>query len=143
LLIEIPPEHNKYDFGSPVHEAGFDSFLTARVLIRLSTKTEAERNSSADAPDAESEASLSASEDGGVALTAEQLKRATLHPSGKAGPYTFSDSNPFAALRNQGLEDVPPHTMMPHEHSPFWLQYGNKLRVNGTIEGACIIPIIR
>ena len=35
------PQHEKYDTHSAYHEAGYDSLLTARVLIRLSTKLEA------------------------------------------------------------------------------------------------------
>ena len=31
------------------------------------------------------------------------------------------------------------HTMMPAGSSPFWIRYGNKLRVNGTVEEVCVI----
>ena len=33
----------------------------------------------------------------------------------------------------------PYHTMMPHGESGFWQIYGNKLRVNGTVEETCVI----
>ncbi|KAL9101008.1 MAG: hypothetical protein Q9163_003693 [Psora crenata] len=37
-VIEFPPEYNKYLYTSAMHEAGFDSYLTAKNLIRLSAK---------------------------------------------------------------------------------------------------------
>ncbi len=40
-VIETHPDHGKYTNNTPAHEAGFDSFLTAKVLIRLSAKLEA------------------------------------------------------------------------------------------------------
>lgn len=40
-VIETHPDHDKYINTTPAHEAGFDSFLTAKVLIRLSAKLEA------------------------------------------------------------------------------------------------------
>ena len=35
------PQHEKYSLKAAYHEAGYDSLITARVLIRLSTKLEA------------------------------------------------------------------------------------------------------
>ena len=61
--------------------------------------------------------------------------------------------NPYAVLQESSLNgDVEPdspslypssipvaHTMMPNGDSSFWVRYGNKLRVNGTVEEVCII----
>ena len=61
--------------------------------------------------------------------------------------------NPYALLQESSLNghaepDSPPvyatsipmaHTMMPNGGSSFWARYGNKLRVNGTVEEVCII----
>lgn len=56
----------------PSHEAGFDSYLTAKVLIRLSAKLEAKLESAQQASQAESEDSYDTApedtEDGGVSL---------------------------------------------------------------------------
>lgn len=38
---EAHPKHQKYSTTKPAHEAGFDSYLTAKVLIRLAAKLEA------------------------------------------------------------------------------------------------------
>ena len=57
--------------------------------------------------------------------------------------------NPYALLQDldpnddaepQSAPSRPPvHTMMPPGGSPFWTRYGNKLRVNGTVEEVCVI----
>ncbi|KAK5014569.1 hypothetical protein LTR16_004045 [Cryomyces antarcticus] len=39
--IEVHPDHPKYLEGSAFHEAGYDSFLTAKIAVHLSTKLEA------------------------------------------------------------------------------------------------------
>ncbi|MCJ1308345.1 hypothetical protein MMC25_001998 [Agyrium rufum] len=40
--IEVPAGHDKYTFSDHNHEAGYDAFLTAKVMIRLSAFLEAE-----------------------------------------------------------------------------------------------------
>lgn len=40
MVLELHPDHKKYVHAKPAHEAGFDSYLTAKILIRLSTKLE-------------------------------------------------------------------------------------------------------
>ncbi|KZF21529.1 CAF1-domain-containing protein [Xylona heveae TC161] len=42
-LIETDSDHPKYLIMKPYHEAGYDSFLAAKVLIRLSAKLKAEQ----------------------------------------------------------------------------------------------------
>lgn len=183
MLIEVPFEHGKYDSHSPAHEAGFDSFLTAKVFIRLSARTEAAANNAS----AHSNGLYrTVSEDGGVLLNQPYYPRTFLTRAGfsanghyEHGPIDsssddeafltsdeysthqqhsprkrdsnlrrttstagLSHANLFDLLENHGDDD--PHTktvpmMMPHEDSSFWFQYGNKLRVNGTVEEVCIL----
>ncbi|TKA71389.1 hypothetical protein B0A55_04028, partial [Friedmanniomyces simplex] len=40
--IEVAPEHKKYAEVEAFHEAGYDSFLTAQIAVRLSSKLEKE-----------------------------------------------------------------------------------------------------
>ncbi|KAI9809416.1 MAG: hypothetical protein M1827_006852 [Pycnora praestabilis] len=40
-IIETHHEHSKYQYSGAAHEAGYDSFLTAKVLVRLAAKLEA------------------------------------------------------------------------------------------------------
>jgi hypothetical protein len=41
-LLQIPAEHNSYESTNSYHEAGYDSFLTAKIAILLSAKMERE-----------------------------------------------------------------------------------------------------
>jgi poly(A)-specific ribonuclease len=40
-LLDLDEKHGNYFCSTAAHEAGFDSYLTAKVLIRLATKLEA------------------------------------------------------------------------------------------------------
>ena len=198
---ETSPEHSKYQSGSPFHEAGFDSFTTAKVLIRLSARIEAAAKGDV-SPLSEDDIYLSASEDGSLpsdhidllarksvsdedalqrrrqiaqvfqkrtanqdpteiqaaldrqAALFKELKLDDQEPSSKTqkdGPWT--SNNPYTVLQNLDLDEdgkprsakvmvsSPPvvHTMMPAGGSPFWVRYGNKLRVNGTVEEVCVV----
>ncbi len=48
------------------------------------------------------------------------------------------DSEPLHADVSASSEPVV-QNMMPAGDSPFWIRYGNKLRVNGTVEEVCTI----
>lgn len=190
---ESHPEHHKYSTAKPAHEAGFDSYLTAKVLIRLAAKLEAVMPG---APTGDkslrvtSESGLgedfaanhhghSDSSSEGVPLPAEMLdapsKKGKVSapnprrkPRGLPPPTAFSHSTMFGVLANEVSSDEdlidlgfeapgfkkspkrkgakrgtsdrqspPPPKMMPPFQSEFWSVYGNKLRVNGTVEGVC------
>ena len=198
---ETPLEHSNYISGSPFHEAGFDSFTTAKVLIRLSARIE-EAAKGNESPRSEDDIYHSASEDG-IFLSdlndmlamkpitnedalnqRKQIGHASRHSAKREAPSkTQAPSEVQAALDRQatlfrelGLDDQEPqsepqttdrphtsnnpnsllqdntfdddagprsppvtHTMMPPGGSPFWTRYGNKLRVNGTVEEVCVI----
>lgn len=140
---------------SPMHEAGFDSFLTAKILIRLSARVESEAQGDL-SPASDDEAYQTASEDGGVSLNDQddsaprgRLDGTKSQLNLEVGPSTLSHNNPYNLLNNLSLGDplraqlagpkpMTP-TMMPPEASSFWTRYGNKLRVNGTVEEVCVI----
>ncbi len=115
-IIELANGHEKYALDSPMHEAGFDSFLTAKVLIRLATQVGADTPEEEEEEEDDGEMYVMASEDGGVPLDG-------------GAPSQARASTPWP----------PAHTMMPHGENRFWSQYGNKLRVNGTVEEVCNI----
>ena len=66
-------------------------------------------------------------------------------PSTSNNPYALlHDLNAHEDAEAQSADEVAPsrpgvHTMMPAGGSPFWTRYGNKLRVNGTVEEVCVI----
>ncbi|CAF9934155.1 MAG: hypothetical protein ALECFALPRED_005870 [Alectoria fallacina] len=201
-IIETPFEHSKYLSDSPFHEAGFDSFTTAKVLIRLSARIEGAANGD-ESPSSEDEIYYPASEDGSLPSDLNELltrksisdedalnrrkqiaqvfqkRAATETPAETQAALDrqaalFRDlglddeepqsetqtdnrpqtsTNPYALLQELSLNgDIEPqsahviaaaipavHTMMPAGGSPFWIRYGNKLRVNGTVEEVCIV----
>ena len=201
MNTETPLEHSNYLSGSPFHEAGFDSFTTAKVLIRLSARIE-EAAKGDESPRSEDEIYHSASEDG-IFLSdlndmftkksisnedASNQRKQTGHaprnhpkietPSKAQAPSEVqaaldrqatlfrelglddqepqsetrtndrphTSNNPYSLLQDNNFDDgagaqSPPvmHTMMPPGTSPFWTRFGNKLRVNGTVEEVCVI----
>ena len=161
--------------------------MTARVLIRLSSRILREENGDV-SPLSEEDIYETASEDGGVCLNGrvlplkdqsidpypleraarsdEQLAPAEVQVDGDTIRSPFSHTNPFDLLNQLNLEDrlethehvsqsnltigADPqypaprprpsnHKMMPPVESSFWIRYGNKLRVNGTVEEVCVI----
>ena len=202
MSTETPLDHSKYLSGSSFHEAGFDSFTTAKVLIRLSARIE-EAAKGAESPSSEDEVYYPASEDGSFPSDLNELltrkstadevalnrrkqiarvfrkgepkevpgevqaaldRQATLfrdlglddqepQPEAQTDGRPLTSNNPYAILQDPHLNDdaehesadgIAPskpvvHTMMPAGDSPFWVRYGNKLRVNGTVEEVCVI----
>lgn len=218
-LIELHPEHPNYLHMVHAHEAGYDSFTTAKVLIRLSAKLEG----AGYYIESEEEGWHTPPEEGGVPINltpesyfSESSRRnhtlqihhstsngvrldevtnlaspaATILQAKKAknpkktitkiksafahtgmfdllGELATNDEDAGADLDDMDSEDeetpiqataphpdqwdLPPppvlrtlvegdHSvsrLMPPWDSDFWNVYGNKLRVNGTVEGVC------
>jgi poly(A)-specific ribonuclease len=120
--------HRKYRDEAP-HEAGYDSYLTARVMIQLSTKLEALGTYSLDGVahlDGYANPNLvsyltclsSISSIGGCMPNDQGLRPFQV--------WTLRD-NAYAQIQNLGRN-------MPPFMSDFWRVYGNKLRAFGTVE---------
>ena len=163
--IEIPAEHDKYAFESPFHEAGFDSFLTAKALIRLSANMNGEhktisvgeskhkepaRQEFTQKQDASShwQNPLSEGVNNSVEPTVEAF--ANYLEEHISGTVTRPDSqNIFSPLSLEDTNALPDEErkspkmdtclMMPPSDSLFWTKHGNRLRVNGTVEGVCLL----
>ena len=85
MIVETHFEHPKYISAQPAHEAGFDSYLTAKVLIRLSAKLEAAGHyvdEYVTMPPSEDDAYQTAPEEGGVLLGA-------LNPPSHPNPVSY------------------------------------------------------
>ncbi|KAF2481612.1 ribonuclease H-like domain-containing protein [Neohortaea acidophila] len=167
--LEIDAEHMKYSEAEALHEAGYDSFLTAQIATRLSAKLAREGNyvdhkatreeqhitagingvhiADTDAPQSDSDAVA------GASSTPSEVS--TFTPSEVGGKWKRKGDpslppqdphDPFiAAAVNAKL---PYHDAaveqsfeggMPGRRSEFWSVYGNKLRVFGTEEGMCVL----
>ncbi|KAI9851225.1 MAG: hypothetical protein M1838_004237 [Thelocarpon superellum] len=76
--IETAPDHSKYNLREVAHEAGYDSLLTAQVLIKLSTKLHAANRPATEmeaaALESDKDDSERASQDGGVRLEPPKAK---------------------------------------------------------------------
>ncbi|KAL8704638.1 MAG: hypothetical protein Q9201_002224 [Fulgogasparrea decipioides] len=179
-LIELHPDHSKYKLAKPSHEAGFDSYLTARILVRLSTMLESSGIYVDDEDDyyTPPENQSSSGDSDGVSLDAYRVSaqlrsndtdpRKSRRQSGSASgskrsPLSHdtvfdllgdipSDEDPIKLARRAKNKKpsasfepaVQSNTKgpdvggrMPAWDSDFWNVYGNKLRVNGTIEQVC------
>lgn len=146
---EIPPEYNKYHTSTRLHEAGFDSFLTARVLTRLVSKmTGYSKTFVVDTPAADLDGHAASIEDNTEDVYLDPhvdgYGNVTNRPStgdGSQVVLTLNRQNRFQALsahdQRPSSQKSEKRSMMPPADSPFWSEYGNKLRVNGTIEEVC------
>ena len=219
--IETHHLNDKYTNYTPAHEAGFDSFMTAKVLVRLSAKLEAAGHYiKATSSHGARHTPTSSNDDGGVPVsvadsiiynntTSTAINRPNGHkqsdsdsssqgvplhaPEGRAVPTdakshskkkkrckklekqhrtAFSHAGRFDLLgvmvedADEGTVEMEVKTtektpvvsktftrasvggkakeagpatsrLMPAWDSEFWKIYGNKLRVNGTVEGVC------
>ncbi|KAL8775326.1 MAG: hypothetical protein Q9209_000333 [Squamulea sp. 1 TL-2023] len=176
-IIELHPGHTKYTAAfDSTHEAGFDSFMTARLLVRLSVNLEASGEYIEELPSPVDEPFYTPPEGEGDDLmdfndVSEQLEaidrtssKSSSRPSSgiTTSRTTFSSATKFDLLGDLSA-DIDPFTLRPRTPDPevrrelrtdakvdnetgrrlpawesdFWKVYGNKLRVNGTIEGVC------
>ncbi|KAL8777011.1 MAG: hypothetical protein Q9213_008040 [Squamulea squamosa] len=169
--------HTKYAAAfNTTHQAGFDSFMTARLLVRLSVNLEASGEYIEELPSPTDEPFYTPAEGEGDDLmdfndVSEQLEaidrtssKSSSRPSSgiATSRTTFSSATKFDLLGDLSA-DIDPFTLRPRTPDPeakpelrsdakvdnetgrrlpawesdFWRVYGNKLRVNGTIEGVC------
>ena len=145
--------HDKYNTSVRLHEAGFDSFLTAKVLTRLAAKVDCYHKlyfvvlSETGLDERESAANeYGTAEDVYLDPHIDEYANVTNQPStGDSSQVilTLNRKNRFQALSLNDQRPSPPkgerRLMMPPADHPFWSVYGNKLRVNGTVEEVCTI----
>ena len=138
--VECHAHHLRYScheqfFG---HEAGFDSCITARVLIRLSAKLEALNR-----PETQPEKSGGDLIDFGEDTDAEIVNpysRELAEVFGIDLSLSTTQSKPDGVLNPVGNNrpiNMQISDFIPGFETPFWQSYGNRLMVNGTIEHVC------
>lgn len=198
--IALHKDHCKYHDMAVAHEAGYDAFITAKILIRLSAKLEA-HGLYIDSDDEGwhtpgEDGSVLSSRSNGVSVTArvpipvedpfitkrkkntevvrentlfshagrfdllhestgdteeedeaddeaeshfEDVHAENLRDNGRVGAPAIDEwSTMTSAPRKVAANtEKAPSRLMPPWDSDFWNVYGNKLRVNGTVEGVC------
>jgi len=164
-LVHTHYEHSRYDDMSRVHEAGFDSFITARVAIRLASKLAAVETWKQDL-DKEDPTAGKRPPENGIPRSDGSLESPTVLPAADTPARSKYASKGMFDLLSDNVTDhseqwdsilpepvdragsdprnlpepVPGHPLeipkwMPAWNSDFWTVYGNKLRMNGTVEG--------
>ncbi|KAL5351369.1 hypothetical protein ACLOAV_003226 [Pseudogymnoascus australis] len=164
--ICLPEEFRSYQNRHLLHEAGYDSYLTAQIFLKLAAKLDAGRPNCSDVTHAVdslrrstgSTDSTSSDEDGGVLL---DLPLNAPHSANRF--QVLSEASPVkkkarqASLLDSDIEDdmtgSPPlgqdgavnmladaacgNDFVPPLTAPFWRVYANKLRVYGTLDEVC------
>lgn len=148
--LEVEEHHGKYTDVEAFHEAGFDSFLTAQIMVKLSAKLEREGMYKTNVEDAALQKKTKA-----LALTDEAPTNGHVY----SDENNFVPSDPNADWKHGGDPSVGPPVPqnrvikydntaqmeavieggMPKMGGAFWRVYGNKLRVFGTEEGVCVL----
>jgi poly(A)-specific ribonuclease len=156
--VETFETHDKYRDVEAFHEAGYDSYLTAQVAVRLSSKLRREGKFSDDIPGEDkrsvaermaalklaSEAAAAAAVETGFTPSDPSADWKT-HGDASLDPRNADDAIPYESFVNGGGPSryiAPNETLsngdgMPRFGTEFWKIYGNKLRVFGTAEGLC------
>jgi poly(A)-specific ribonuclease len=145
--------HDKYRDVEAFHEAGYDSYLTAQVAVRLSSKLRREGTFS-DTVSGEEKRSMT-DRMAAMKLASEASAQTGFTPSDPSadwkthgdaslGPHDPYDAIPYDSLSSNGSsryiapnETLPNGEGMPRFGTEFWKIYGNRLRVFGTAEGLC------
>ena len=144
--IDCHPHHARYT--SPqlyLHEAGFDSFMTARVAIRLAAKLDA---SSPQVPESIPLAAkygdvlIPRNDSPPIVKTAlqeleELFSNVIMNPprsQSQISPRIEQKLQPAFEMQKPGISPF-----MPSFDSDFWKTYGNRLRVNGTAEEVLVL----
>ncbi|TQS36958.1 hypothetical protein Golomagni_02581 [Golovinomyces magnicellulatus] len=166
-LILLHQDHREYgsSFGKD-HEAGYDSWMTAELFLKLSAKLHSEQNELKDLKKNtglshdENKSSLDISDNDihkeihspTSSISSTQSFQEAIHPT-KNKNSSFASTNPFAVLETIDPERNPEdtsklntnitcsHRWLPDFTDDFWLAYLNKIRVNSIEGGTCDMAI--
>ena len=146
MAAEIPDGFEKYAGTPKLHEAGYDSFIAAKALIRLSANSKEMFVSDDSLPATGMDGHVSqGARHSGNASQAHEPDLGTLPPASQPDLQALEDENRFRHLALEESEDhlIPKQAklLMPSKGSRFWSKFVNNLRVNGTLEGVCNIPL--
>lgn len=149
--VEVDEDHTKYLDNEAFHEAGYDSFLTAQIAVRLSAKLERE-GAYVDSEEPPNMAGLTLNESVAKIDGQQDLEEEGFTPSdhdakwNKTGDPSLGKTKDGEIYdpsdrkhRGQDFSGVKMEGGMPRFGSDFWRVYGNRLRVFGTEEGVCVL----
>jgi poly(A)-specific ribonuclease len=157
--VDTFAKHDKYRDIEAFHEAGYDSYLTAQVAVRLSSKLRREGTFTDTVPGEEKKKRSVTDRMAALKLASEAAAETGFTPSDPSADWkTHGDAsvvtrNPYEAIPYESLSNggpsryiAPNETLssgegMPRFGTEFWKIYGNKLRVFGTSEGFCDLSL--
>ncbi|KAK2879521.1 hypothetical protein FQN49_000795 [Arthroderma sp. PD_2] len=147
----IDPDHSGYAASAPIHEAGYDSLMTAQIFLKLAVQLY-ETSSSR-------EALIQQTNGDAAEIDLMDLSTALDEPAKKGDEKTTQDkfvyghTTRFDLLLDMDAEDssstgsseqdkfvdqkVIAGKLLPRFNDEFWTEYANKLRVFGTAEEMC------
>lgn len=113
--IELATGHTRYSVSNSAHEAGYDSFNTARILLKMTGRYHnyLQRYKKAGDPDPESKAAQ--------------------------GLMEYIHKRDHDALDATPGHVEPEPLILPGFEKTFWKRFVNRLRVNGTAEGEMVL----
>ena len=156
----------KYNTEQIAHEAGYDSFLTAQVFIKLSSKLCGGTSKLPASSHNHTVQHIPSIDHGQPTLTRAESSQATVlsthesanrhwtqMPTGCHKPTKIGHRTRFDVLKVEDPADLPDIStpqgqtmhatnhggLVPRLESEFWGIYGNKLRVFGTEERVCVV----
>lgn len=139
----IDEKHTRYRRAQHLHEAGYDSLLTAKNFIKQASQLpEARRMTAATPPISETKPERQP-----IVDTVKKPTAPSNHLSFGELQSKFAHQNLFDTLpedtdsldESDELSDDDEAKLIPPFSSPVWKIYGNKLRIFGTSERVCAL----
>lgn len=138
-LIVLHEKHTSYgaDFGKE-HEAGFDSWMTAELFVklaaskRLEAKALVHEDSSSD-----SDSDPDSSNGGAILFDSEKDSFVDENPPAWHAKQLNLSAHLDVSINGKGKGSLTPKQWLPSFNSKFWDPYINKLRVNASEGGVC------
>lgn len=153
--IETHPDHSSYTVSTPIHEAGYDSLMTAQIFLKLAVQlyeTSSSREAlvsraNGDATEIDlMDLSTEPDEQGKTENTTQQ-KLVYGHATKfdllldmddeESGASSVGPSEQDSLLEQKVIEGK----LLPRLDDDFWSKYINKLRVFGTTEEVCDLSV--
>jgi len=162
--LDYPRDHPRYLNAEKYHEAGFDSFITSKVFLRLTSRLNTPSQPLPKIPKPpvtqEPVKAIDGEDDFIEQLSKKKKKEKKATDDAAAAKSRFGHSNPFDALGQAAstpsasrppsattqvstveseveIDGTDSDQLIPQWNSDFWKTYGNKLRVYGTQEEEC------
>ena len=129
---EIASGFDKYDTIEPLHEAAYDSLVTAQIFLRLVVRT-----ANPDDCFIFSSSSSESSGDEQSAITGGQRQTNVDYLGTPNIEAAFGDFHLGSQPRNEQTRAGTWRALIPHADHDFWVLHGNRVRCNGTVEGRC------